>query len=67
LASSKSPGQVNFEGYAEQTENRSLATGDELPVWDMLPRDIQDAWDAGAAAVLLDDAQKRSQENKPAD
>lgn len=62
----KSPGQVCFEGYAEQSEGVSLVSGVQLPVWEMLPRDIQDAWEAGASAVLADDAQKRSQENKPA-
>jgi hypothetical protein len=65
LAAEKSPGQVNFEGYAEQAENRSLVSGAELPVWDMLPGEIKDAWDAGAAAVLADDASKRRDENKP--
>ena len=50
----KTPGQVCFEGYAEQAEGRSLVSGDELPVWEMLPRDIQDAWEAGAQAVISD-------------
>ena len=45
------PGQRAFEGYSGQAEGRSLVSGAELPVWEMLPRDIQDAWDAAAAAV----------------
>lgn len=62
----KTPGQANFEGYAEQAEGVSLVSGAQLPVWEMLPRDIQDAWEAGANAVLVDDADKRRAENKPA-
>lgn len=50
----KPPGQVAFEGYAEQSEGVSLVSGEQLPVWEMLPRDIQDAWEAGAQAVISD-------------
>lgn len=61
----KTPGQVCFEGYAEQAEGVSLIDGRQLPVWEMLPRDIQDAWEAGATAVLVDDANKRREETVP--
>ena len=45
------PGQDAFEGYSGQAQGRSLIDGKQLPVWEMLPRDIQDAWEAAAAAV----------------
>lgn len=54
MSGTRTPGQVAFEGYAEQAEGKSLVSGAELPVWDMLPRDIQDAWEAGAQAVISD-------------
>jgi hypothetical protein len=45
-----SPGQRAFEAYAGQAGGKSLKTGEELPVWDMLPEDIQAAWEAAGAA-----------------
>ena len=52
MSGTRTPGQVAFEAYAEQSEGKSLVSGAELPVWEMLPRDIQDAWEAAASAVL---------------
>ncbi len=65
MAAEKSPGQVAFEGYAEQAEGRSLVSGAELPVWEMLPRDIQDAWEAGASAVITDYEQQHREAGPP--
>jgi len=44
------PGQRAFEAYSGQAEGVSLIDGRQLPVWEMLPRDIQDAWEAAGGA-----------------
>lgn len=61
---SRSPGQVNYDAYADRAGGRSLISGTELPEWEMLPSVIQDAWEAGANAVLAADAETRKAENK---
>ncbi len=43
--------KIAYEAYCDQTENKSLVTGDELPSWDNLSVGIQAAWFASAAAV----------------
>ncbi len=65
MAAEKSPGQVAFEGYAEQAEGRSLVSGKALPAREMLPRDITDAWDAAAQAVITDYEQQHRQAGPP--
>lgn len=45
-------GQVAYEAYCKQTDNESLVSGAELPKWDDLRIEIQDAWIAAADAVL---------------
>jgi hypothetical protein len=45
-------GQVAYEAYRTQTEGRSLVSGAELPPWDGLSAQIQEAWTVAAAAVL---------------
>lgn len=48
---SKPRGQVNYEGYWDDCDGKSLVNGDPLPLWgDQDPR-IQQAWEAGAARV----------------
>ena len=61
----KSGGQVAFEAYAQQSEGVSLVSGAKLPVWDMLPQDIRDAWEAADQASVSNYQQRLSQENKP--
>lgn len=57
-------GQIGYEAYSEGTAGRSLVTGDELPDWDRLDRDIQQAWEVAAmaiaAAVRGEDAGKQT-------
>ncbi len=45
-------GRVAYEAYRNHTEGRSLVTGAELPPWDGLTPQIQEAWTVVAAAVL---------------
>lgn len=49
---SKSFGQINYEGYSKCSGGRSLISGDVLPEWKDLKRDVQEAWEAGAQAVF---------------
>jgi len=44
-------GQAAYEAYCTQTGGRSLATGDDLPLWDVLESKYKDAWVAAARAV----------------
>jgi hypothetical protein len=45
-------GEVAYEGYCNQTDNKSLISGAELPSWEQLKPEIQQAWIAAADAVL---------------
>ena len=45
-------GQVAYEAYRTHTDGRSLVSGAELPPWDGLSPEIQEAWTVAAAAVL---------------
>ena len=45
-------GQLAYEAYCKQTDNKSLVSGAELPAWVDLKLEIQDAWIAAADAVL---------------
>lgn len=47
----KTYGETAYESYCEETGGKSLVTGAELPYWHDLPKKIQDAWEAAAAAV----------------
>lgn len=45
-------GKRAYMAYRQHAGRRSLVTGAELPLWDRLPPEIQDAWCAAATAVL---------------
>jgi len=45
-------GKRGYEGYCKQSDNKSLVTGAELPKWEELKLEIQDAWISAADAVL---------------
>jgi len=49
-------GQVAYEAYSANTGGRSLASGDDLPMWGDLQDVYQTAWIAAARAVLMDAA-----------
>lgn len=44
-------GQIAYEAYRRHTNGVSLATGDNIPPWDLLPVEIKDAWVAAGRAV----------------
>lgn len=44
--------EVAYKSYCEFTDWKSLATGQDLPKWENLPRNIQNAWCASAHAIL---------------
>ena len=48
----RDPGQIAYEAYCEYSGNKSLVSGDELPSWDNLSTNIQEAWDAAAKAPI---------------
>ena len=48
----ESLGKIAYTAYCEQTGNKSLVTGCELPEWSELKSSIRDAWIASAIAVL---------------
>ncbi len=45
-------GQAGYEAYRNHTDGKSLVTGAELPPWDELGPEIQEAWNVAAVAVL---------------
>lgn len=46
-------GKKAYAAYCAKTDNKSLVTGCELPKWDELKVEIQDAWIAASDAVLV--------------
>ncbi len=48
----KSLGQVAYEAYFDYSDGKSLISGAALPVWDVQKSEIQQAWEAAAAAVV---------------
>lgn len=54
-------GKIAYEAYCKTTDNKSLISGAELPLWEQLKPEIQNAWtqaglavgDAWASEVLL--------------
>ena len=48
----KTLGQTAYEGYCEKTDNKSLVSGAQLPYWEDLSVEIQNAWEAAAIAVV---------------
>jgi hypothetical protein len=49
-------GQVAYDAYAMNTGGKSLATGDELPLWDDMGDAFKTAWIASARSVLANAA-----------
>lgn len=45
-------GMLAYMAYRENAGRKSLVTGADLPRWEYLPPEIQQAWLAAAAAVL---------------
>ena len=48
----KEIGQYAYEAYCAHTDKKSLVTGDDLPKWDNLSTNIQDAWNAAGNAII---------------
>jgi len=46
-------GKVAYNGYIKQSKGKSLISGEPLPSFDKLRREIQDAWAAAVIAVKL--------------
>lgn len=44
-------GKIAYDAYCEQTNWKSLVSGADLPQWDALKPEIQEAWEASARAV----------------
>ena len=45
-------GAIAYNGYRAHTNGKSLATGQDIPLWENLAPVIQAAWRAAAIAVL---------------
>ena len=58
-------GQVAYEAYSANTGGRSLATGDDLPVWDELQDVYHTAWIAVALAVRMEAATAAAMSSPP--
>ena len=43
--------EVAYHGYCKQTGWKSVVTGDPLPTFTTLRKEIRDAWAAGAVAL----------------
>jgi hypothetical protein len=48
----KSLGEIAYNAYATDTGWKSLVSGAQLPVWQLLSEAIREAWEAAAHAVL---------------
>jgi hypothetical protein len=53
-------GQIAYEAYCRHTNGRSLVSGAELPPWDELGPEIQQAWIVAATAVLSGEIRVRA-------
>lgn len=51
MNSEKTLGQIAYEGYAANSDWKSLASGADLPQWADTKPEIREAWEAAAAAV----------------
>ena len=61
----KSIGQILYEGYCNHTGWKSLASGQDLPLWDALREDIKKAWEASGIGLsaYIDEAAARTEPN----
>jgi hypothetical protein len=44
-------GQIAYEGYCKSSGGKSLVSGADLPPWENLSPEIQQAWQCAANAV----------------
>jgi hypothetical protein len=44
-------GKIAYEAYVNKTGGKSLVSGDALPAWEVLSKNIQEAWDVASLAV----------------
>lgn len=51
-------GRLAYDAYCRKAKGVSLVSGDRLPPWDDLPRNVKDAWLAAASAVLSGETTK---------
>ena len=51
MNSEKTLGQIAYEGYAANSDWKSLASGADLPQWADTKPEIREAWEAAAEAV----------------
>ena len=59
-------GKTAYEAYCKTTDNKSLISGAELPAWEDLKPEIQEAWTAASDAVGIAWADEGTQEIKEA-
>jgi len=45
-------GKKLYENYCEFTNNKSLISGDQLPVWEDLPEKVRGAWNFSCKKLL---------------
>lgn len=45
--------KIGYTAYRNHADGKSLVTGSDLPVWENLPQNIQDAWKCTAEAILF--------------
>jgi len=48
----KTYGRIAYEAYRTFSDGKSLVSGQVLPVWDILPSKLKEAWEAAAQAVI---------------
>ena len=44
-------GKIAYDAYCQSTDRKSLASGETIPVWFALSREMKDAWTTVAQAV----------------
>lgn len=56
-------GRIAYEGYCEYTDGKSLISGQPLPKWEDLRREIRNAWECSACTVedYLDEKRRNSE------
>jgi hypothetical protein len=49
----ETPGRIAYERFCEHPAARYLLHGTEKIIWDELPKDIKEAWEDAASAVIM--------------
>jgi len=52
-------GKIAYEAYCKATGGKSLISGDELPAWEALKPEIQNAWTQAGLAVEYETTKPR--------